>query len=1275
MVGIPSSQHGANGNSGVAKARRTRSRRGYREKIPLRVLMVEDSVDDARLVALELERGGYETRCERVETAEAMREALDGEFWDLVIADHGMPRFSAPAALGILQEKGLDLPFIIVSGEIGEEEAVRAMKAGAHDYIMKGNLKRLGPAVERELREAGARQRYREAEEALRESEERYRTFLEQSAEAIWCFELEDPVPTSCPEEAQIERFYRHAYLAECNDAMARVYGYSRAKEIVGARLGDLLPSSVPENVEYLRAFVRSGYRLTDIESREADRRGNTRYFSNNLTGIVKDGFLVRAWGTQRDVTERKRAEEALKESEERFRSLVRNASDMIVVLDADGTITYESPAVERILGYRPEERIGTCAFDHLHPDDAGPVRSRFDELLEKPDERLSAEYRVRDKEGSWRHFEVIGANMLHDPSIGGIVINARDITERKRTEEELTRLASFPLLNPNPVFETSPTGEPIYLNPTAERLFPDARRLGGRHPMLADLETAVSELRRTGARQYGREVRFGERYYQQAISPIPGSDLVRVYALDVTERHLAEEELRISEERFRATIEQSPLSVQIFSPDGRTLRVNRAWEELWGVTLDDVEGYNILEDRQLADKGIMPHILRGFAGESIQIPPIKYEPGVTIPGLSRHEQPERWVRAFVYPIKDERGNIREVVLMHEDITERRLAEEELRESEERYRVVTETASDAIVLIDEDSWILFVNDAAEKVFGYAREEMLGQQLTMLMPEELREAHRTALRRYLDTEERRLDWDSIELPGMHKSGREIPLEVSFGEYVKGGEHFFTGFIRDITERKRAEETLKTHSRVLESMVEGVSISDENGYILYTNPSEDAIFGYEPGELVGQHVTVQNTYSPEENARIVSEVIEQLNTRGVWSGEFSNRKKDGSKFTTFARITALQISGKKHWVCVQEDITERRQAEEALRESHALLHSVIEGTTDPIYVKDLRGRYLLANAATARTIGGPVEEILDKDDAELLPPEVARPLIEIDRRVMDTTETHTLEEDVTVEGDTRTFLSTKTVFWNHRGETAGIIGVSTDITERKRAEEQVREIKESERRRIAAELHDEVLQDLVYGLQETQIMQVTAARDEQGGESELFNSLEAISEALRRAVEGLREAIFELRLDETLERSVVSSVESLAELNRRMSRKQYEVHLSVEGLPKKLPTDTGRGLVGIVREALNNARRHSSARNIWITLKMEGDYVVRAEVADDGCGFDAKSAQVGVGTSVMRQRALDLGGEIEIESEPGAGTVVCFRGPADRLLKDRPGGATK
>lgn len=138
--------------------------------IPLRVLLIEDSEDDAILLLRELRRGGYQLTFERVDTPATMLSALGRKKWDLIVCDYSMPQFSAPAALKLLQESGLDLPFIIVSATIGEDIAVAAMKAGAHDYIIKGNLVRLVPAIERELREAEVRLARRQAEEQIKTS-------------------------------------------------------------------------------------------------------------------------------------------------------------------------------------------------------------------------------------------------------------------------------------------------------------------------------------------------------------------------------------------------------------------------------------------------------------------------------------------------------------------------------------------------------------------------------------------------------------------------------------------------------------------------------------------------------------------------------------------------------------------------------------------------------------------------------------------------------------------------------------------------------------------------------------------------------------------------------------------------------------------------------------------------------------------------------------------------------------------------------------------------
>src|SRR5436190_8420628 len=152
----------------------------------LNLLLVEDSEDDAELMLIELRRGGYQPAYLRVENSDDMQAALKGRDWDIIISDYVMPQFSGPAALKLLHESGCDVPIIIVSGHIGEDIAVAAMKSGANDYVMKDRLARLVPAVERELREAQVRRARRAADEALRESEERLKLALEAGRLGAW---------------------------------------------------------------------------------------------------------------------------------------------------------------------------------------------------------------------------------------------------------------------------------------------------------------------------------------------------------------------------------------------------------------------------------------------------------------------------------------------------------------------------------------------------------------------------------------------------------------------------------------------------------------------------------------------------------------------------------------------------------------------------------------------------------------------------------------------------------------------------------------------------------------------------------------------------------------------------------------------------------------------------------------------------------------------------------------------------------------------------------
>ncbi len=273
----------------MVETRRGRFRgRDQKSKTPLRVLVVEDSPDDTILLLRTLRRGGYEPFYERVETPEAMRDALDRERWDAVISDHEMPRFSAPAGLEILQEQGLDLPFIIVSGQIGEEAAANVMRAGAHDYIVKGNLARLCPAIGRELREAAERRERRRSEAALRQSEELYRAVVEQSSECIFLVDA------------------RSKRLVEANDAFRELLGYA-PEELREMTLYDFVAhdrASVDENT---RLVAQEGRQ--DIGGRYRRKDGTLVYVEVRANTLLLGGREVMCY-VSRDVTERKLAEQ-----------------------------------------------------------------------------------------------------------------------------------------------------------------------------------------------------------------------------------------------------------------------------------------------------------------------------------------------------------------------------------------------------------------------------------------------------------------------------------------------------------------------------------------------------------------------------------------------------------------------------------------------------------------------------------------------------------------------------------------------------------------------------------------------------------------------------------------------------------------------------------------------------------------------------------------------------------------------------------------------------
>ncbi len=172
-------------------------------------------------------------------------------------------------------------------------------------------------------------------------AEERYRAFVENSTEGIWRLEFDPPLDTSLPVDVQVELAYRHGVFTECNDAMARMYGLQRSEELVGAKLDSMLPSTDPAARAYIASVIEAGYKVSNVESTERDAAGGVKYFANSMSGVVEKGRLLRVWGTQRDITEQKRIEQALRISESRFRYMGDAAPVMLWTSGLDKGLTW----------------------------------------------------------------------------------------------------------------------------------------------------------------------------------------------------------------------------------------------------------------------------------------------------------------------------------------------------------------------------------------------------------------------------------------------------------------------------------------------------------------------------------------------------------------------------------------------------------------------------------------------------------------------------------------------------------------------------------------------------------------------------------------------------------------------------------------------------------------------------------------------------------------------------------------------------------------------
>ncbi len=390
---------------------------------PLRVILIEDVEDDAELVLVSLRAGGYAVDHRLVASEVGLREALADPPWDIVISDHALPGFSASGALRVLQDLGLDIPLIVVSGSIGEDAAVALMKAGARDYLFKGSLARLAATVERELREAEVRKERARADRELRAQREFLRTIIDSDPNLIF---VKD----------------REGRFTLANEAVARIYG-TTVPELIGRTDGDF-----NENEEEVRGFrnadlavLESGRPGIIPEEPVTDRTtGEVRWFQTVKVPIRDPGggrFLL---GVAAEITQRLDAEAARRHLDERLALISRASNEVVYDHDLLAHEIWWNDNLHAVFGIAPGEpvRRSEWYFDHIHPDDQPLVRRTREQLLADDRGAYKVEYRFRRGDGSWCHVLDRGSVLRRrDGTPERMVGSILDISDQKQLEEQ----------------------------------------------------------------------------------------------------------------------------------------------------------------------------------------------------------------------------------------------------------------------------------------------------------------------------------------------------------------------------------------------------------------------------------------------------------------------------------------------------------------------------------------------------------------------------------------------------------------------------------------------------------------------------------------------------------------------------------------------------------------------------------------------------------------------------------------------------------------------
>jgi PAS domain S-box-containing protein len=795
-------------------------------KKELRILVLEDVAADVTLISHELRTGGLQFSACRVETRDDFLRELEQRPPDIILSDHGLPGFDGFTALAIARDRVPDTPFIFVTGSMGEELAIDSLRSGATDYVLKTRMSNLVPAVERALRLADERNRRRQAERELRESEERFRLLV--SGVKDYAIFMLDP----------------DGRISSWNAGAELVLGH-RASEVVGQHFscfyrpqdrGDGKPERDLKEAAEAGRFEDEGWRL---------RKGDVQFWAHvDIRSLRDDKGQLRGF-TQvtRDVTERMRHQESLRKTEERYRRLVELCPDALMVL-TDGGIAFLNTAAQKLLGAsEPAQLLGRSLLEFVRPDD----REHIDKHL-----------RETSRSGSHEPFKPGGPPPFFEETLlrldrtevtvemamarltfedePAVQVILHDVTGAKAAEAALreseARKAAMLETSLDAIISIDHRGVVREWNSAAERIFGYRREHALGKPLeklivppattekylpgLADyLMTGVGSLIGRPIEVMARRSSGEEFPIELALTQIPSSEppSFTAFVRDITDRKHAEEALRRSEARKAAVLETALDAIVSIDQQGKVIEWNPAAERIFGYSRELAMGRDMTEliiptsNLELHRKGLARFLQtgrgRGF-GHRMEIMAMRAN-GAEFPAeLTITKIPGEGPNVFTSFIRD--------------ITERRRTEEALRKSEERFRLLVEGVEDyAIYMLDTHGRITTWNAGAERIEGFRAQEIIGRRFHRFYTPEDVERKKPDQALAVATAEGRFQDERWQV---RKDGTHY--WASFVITALRDEHGkLTGFstiARDVTKRKHAEDEIRRLNAELERRVQ-------------------------------------------------------------------------------------------------------------------------------------------------------------------------------------------------------------------------------------------------------------------------------------------------------------------------------------------------------------------------------------------------------------------------------------------------------------------------